>query len=69
MKEYYVGVERQGYQIAIVKVEAEGWESAKGKAALSLMADRDFVDLEERQALKDSEELGIMMLDQDGEEI
>lgn len=70
MRTYYITVKRQGYTLAVVKVEAESYDEAERKALLALHVNDDIEELtkEQARAVVESEE-GLFMIDEDGTEI
>lgn len=71
MRTYYITIERQGYTLAVVRVKAESYEEAERKALLALHANDDISELTEEQARAtiESDENGLYMIDENGEEI
>lgn len=67
---YYITVERQGYTLAVVKVEAESYDEAERKALLALHANDDIEELtkEQARAIVKSED-GLYMIDENGDEV
>lgn len=70
MKTYYIEIERQGYTLAIVKVEADNYEQAQLKALKALHLNDDISEISEDTAY-DRLQLGDIdyIIDEDGNEI
>lgn len=70
MRTYYIEFERQGYTLAIVKVEAESFEEAKLKAFEAWHANDDIGEISAEQATAALESGEIdYIIDEDGFEI
>ena len=70
MKTYYIEFERQGWSLAIIKVQAESYEQAKLKAFEALHANDEISEISEEAAEEKvaSGELSYI-LDENGDEI
>ncbi len=70
MKTYYIEIERQGYSLAVIKVDADSYEQAELKALKALHANDDISEISEESALERIQSGDIdYMLDEDGDEI
>lgn len=70
MKTYYIEIERQGYTLAVIKVEAESYQEAKLKALEAWHANDDISEISEESALDRLQSGDIdYMIDEDGCEI
>ena len=70
MKTYYIEIERQGYTLAVIKVEAETYEEAKLKSLEAWHANDDISEISEEQAINRLQSGDIdYMIDEDGCEI
>lgn len=52
MRTYYMTIERQGYTLAVVKVEAESYEEAQLKASKVWTDNDDIGEISEESALE-----------------
>ena len=70
MKTYYIEIERQGWTLAVVKVEAETYEQAELKALKALHANDDISETSQERVIEalDNGEIEYV-LDEDGCEI
>lgn len=70
MKTYYIEIERQGYTLAVIKVEAETYQEAELKALKALHANDDISEISEESALERLQSGDIdYMIDEDGCEV
>ena len=70
MKTYYIEIERQGYTLAVIKVEASTYEEAKLKALEAWHANDDISEISEESALERLQSGDIdYMIDEDGCEV
>lgn len=70
MRTYYMTIERQGYTLAVVKVEAESYEQAQLKASKVWTDNDDIGEISEESALERLQSGDIdFIIDEDGTEI
>lgn len=69
-KKYYIEIEDcQNNPIAVVKVEAENFQEAKYKALRALHSEDNLYGITKEEAIKYTEENGLVMIDEWGEEV
>ena len=70
MKTYYIEIERQGYTLVVIKVEADTYEEAELKALKAWHVNDDISEISEESALERLQSGDIdYMLDEDGCEV